>query len=521
MKMEPVLGPEIALRRPSQGWSKPGPYAVALTIGAIFWLLACYGDTAQSIVAIWEHSETFAHGYLIVPISVWMIWSRRHELVDLELRPNFLALPVLAVVGFGWLLGYLAGAGVVQQYAMVLMIPLLVWTILGTKVVQMLAFPLFFLLFAVPFGEFLIPPMMDYTADFTIFALRLTGLPVYREGNFFMVPSGTWSVVEACSGVRYLIASLTLGCLYAYLTYRSLARRAVFIAFSVIVPIVANWLRAYMIVMIGHLSGMKYAVGVDHLIYGWIFFGVVMLILFWVGSFWREDIYPVAAANAKAITRRAEPSLGAIAAATIAAAMIVAVWPVAASRMTGADSKPQPVLRPPMQTGGWRPVAERLTDWTPHFLNPLSRVNQTYATDLTRVGLYIAYYRDQWQGAKLITSINTLVPSTDHRWGNIGEIGRNETFNDGKVSLIEAQLRGASKKLLVWRWYWVDGQYTANPYWAKLLQAKSQLSGHGDDGAVVIVYTEFEAEREPAASRLHDFVNAMLPAITTSLNNAR
>ena len=274
-------------------WSKAQRYAVALVLSAIFWLLAWYGDTAQSMVAIWQRSETFAHGFLIVPISAWMIWRRRHDLAALDLRPNFLVLPLLALVGFGWLLGELAGAGVVQQYALVLMIPLLVWTILGNAVVRALAFPLFFLLFAVPFGEFLLPPLMEYTADFTVFALRLTGIPVYREGLFFTLPSGSWSVVEACSGLRYLIASLTLGCLYAYLTYRSFgAARDLHCRFSVIVPIVANWLRAYMIVMIGHLSGMKYAVGIDHLIYGWLFFGVVMLILFWVGSFWREDLDP-------------------------------------------------------------------------------------------------------------------------------------------------------------------------------------------------------------------------------------
>jgi exosortase A len=145
------------------------------------------------------------------------------------------------------------------------------------------------LLFAVPFGEFLLPPLMEQTADFTVFALRATGIPVYREGLYFTIPSGNWSVVEACSGLRYLIASITLGFLYAYLTYHSIRRRAIFVVVSVIVPIVANWLRAYMIVMIGHLSSMKLAVGVDHLIYGWLFFGLVMLILFWVGSFWRED----------------------------------------------------------------------------------------------------------------------------------------------------------------------------------------------------------------------------------------
>ena len=152
---------------------------------------------------------------------------------------------------------------------------------------------------------------MEHTADFTVAALRLTGIPVYREGQFFTIPTGSWSVVEACSGLRYLIASVTVGVLYAYLTYRSPARRAAFVAASIVVPIVANWVRAYMIVMIGHLSGMKYAVGVDHLIYGWVFFGIVMLLLFWIGSFWREDVAPAAAAAAHGHRPGAAPAAGA------------------------------------------------------------------------------------------------------------------------------------------------------------------------------------------------------------------
>ncbi len=143
-----------------------------------------------------------------------------------------------------------------------------------------------------PIGEALIPPLMDWTADFTVAALKLSGIPVYREGTFFTIPSGNWSVVEGCSGLRYLIASITVGALYAYLSYRKLWKRVLFVALSVIVPIIANGLRAYMIVMIAHLSDMKLALGVDHLIYGWVFFGVVMLLLFWVGSYWRDDAEP-------------------------------------------------------------------------------------------------------------------------------------------------------------------------------------------------------------------------------------
>ena len=184
---------------------------------------------------------------------------------------------------------------------LVAMIPLAVWAILGNRdAARAWRFRSRFLFFAVPFGEFVVPKLMDWTADFTVWAVAASGVPVFREGNNFIIPSGRWSVVEACSGVRYLIASLVVGTLYAYLTYRSLLRRVVFIGISIVVPLVANWLRAYMIVMIGHLSSNRLAVGVDHIIYGWVFFGVVMMALFWVAGYWREDLAPSAPSAATA-----------------------------------------------------------------------------------------------------------------------------------------------------------------------------------------------------------------------------
>jgi exosortase A len=518
--VEPALVKSASTPDQAPALSNAWPFAVALTLSAIFWLLTWYGDTAASIVAIWVRSETFTHGFLILPISAWMIWRRRHLVAALDPRPTFIALPLLALVGFGWLMGQLASADVVHQFALALMIPLLVWLILGNQIVRALAFPLFFLLFAVPFGEFLVPSLMAYTADFTVSALRLTGIPVYREGQFFTLPTGSWSVVEACAGLRYLIASLTVGFLYAYLMYRSFMRRALFVAASVIVPIVANWLRAYMIVMIGHLSSMEYAVGVDHLIYGWLFFGVVMLILLWIGSFWREDLDPEPAVpDSVAPVPPGKSSMRAVMAATVAAAVIAAVWPVAASRLEG-PYRPV-VLQAPLPAGGWQSAAGHLATWRPHFINPAAQISQVYAEDGTRVGLYIGYYHGQRQGAELIASQNTLVHSYDRAWRNAAETRRIVDFNRENISLTEAQLRGRSTGLLVWHWYWVDGRYAVNPYWVKLLQAKSRLLGDGDDGAVVIVYTEFDTDREAAAGRLQDFVNAMLPAISRSLDNAR
>ena len=502
------------------GSSRAWWLATALVVSTLFWMLAWYGDTVASVVHIWIRSETFAHGFLIVPISAWLIWRRRHAVMAFAATPSVLAVGLLMLAGLGWLLGELAEARVVQQFAVATMIPLVVWAALGTRVAWVLAFPLAYLLFAVPFGEFLERPLMEHTADFTVSALRLTGIPVYREGQHFMIPSGSWSVVEACSGLRYLIASLTLGVLYAYLMYRSLVRRAIFVLLSVVVPIVANWLRAYMIVMIGHLSDMKYAAGIDHLIYGWLFFGVVMLLLFWIGSFWREDLrVPSAPPPQPPLTRNFR--LGNVLGATLVIVGIVAAWPVIASHIDRIEVPPRVALHAPQPSAGWQAVSHPLSDWAPRYVNPRVSVRQTYERGNSAVEIYIGYYNNQRQGAQLITSQNMLVTSNDRSWQNVGESGRALDTDSRQLPLVQTRLRGASSQLLVWRWYWVDGRYVVNPYWAKLLLAKSKLFDRADDAAVVIVSTKLEEPPRASNTTLGEFVITFLPEITRTLESAR
>ena len=128
----------------------------------------------------------------------------------------------LPAAGAGWLLGELGTVNAVSQFAFVAMLVLAVPTVIGTRAARRIAFPLAFLFFAVPVGR--VPDAAADGVDRRHHRARRSGsrgIPVYREGQNFIIPSGNWSVVEACSGVRYLIASLVIGTLYAYLTYRS------------------------------------------------------------------------------------------------------------------------------------------------------------------------------------------------------------------------------------------------------------------------------------------------------------
>jgi len=497
-------------------------FATVLTIAAVVALLLLFQQTTLSTIALWKSSETYAHGYLIFPISAYLIWSRRKEIILLTPQSDLRGLLLLLLLGFGWLLAYLARVQVVQQYTLVAMIPVLVWIILGLRITRALMFPLGFLFFAVPFGEFLVQPLMDFTANFTIAALQLTGIPVYREGTFFTIPSGQWSVVEGCSGLRYLIASITLGCLYAYLTYRSTKRRIIFTILSLIVPVIANGLRAYMIVMIAHLSDMKLALGIDHLIYGWIFFGLVMALLFWIGTFWREDLpqdvgdKPAATpVNAAAINVRR------IALATIAAVGVAALWPGYAAYLKSQVLPPVPIrLEAPAAINGWHADPAPLSSWTPEYSGSDTSLMQTYRKGNKVISLYLGYYLHQREGAELITSTNVLVRQKHPVWNKVGETGRTVTISGKPVQIIQTRLRSPALRLLVWNWDYLGNTYTANSYLAKLLEAKTRLLGQRDDATAIILSIPYEDKPDGAVATLQEFIDDMLPAIEASLKRA-
>ena len=484
-------------------------------------------STAKSIVAIWNSSETFAHGYIILPISLWLIWRRHANFIAMQPTPWWSALGLLLLVGFGWLLARMGEVQVVMQYAFVALFPVIGLAVLGRRLAWSLAFPLLFLLMAVPFGEIFIDPLISFTADFTVQALQITGIPVLRNGNRFEIPSGSWSVVEACSGLRYLISSITLGWLYSYLTYRSTARRALFMLAAVLVPIVANGLRAYMIVMIGHLSSMQLAVGVDHIIYGWAFFGLVMFLMFWIGGFWREDqpARTVAVPASNATPHSSAPGAGktsSIVGMALAVVVCTAIWPLFAQYTDRTTINPKPVRLGEI-TSTWTPAAA-FSAWKPQFAPAdatLSRVfGQPGAADQTPVALSVLYYRNQRNGKAVISSTNRLVDE-EGAYHVLSPALRTETIGPDKLALREATVSSPTGTILVWYCYWIDGQFVASNYGGKLLQAKAKLLLRGDDGAALLLSAPYTGDAEQARKSMRAFLGTNLSAIEAALVAAK
>ena len=510
----------------SSNWIK------VMTLLLVSWvaLLGVYSSTAHSLVDTWSNSETYGHGFLILPVSGYLAWRQRHYLTVLVPCVNLWALLLLGGLAGIWLLGHLTSVLVVQQLAVVAMVGGLVWTLVGTAATKVLLFPLAFLFFAVPVGEDLVPLFQDFTGFFTVTALQVSGVPVFWEGRYLTTPSGSWHVAEACSGVRYLIATVTLGVGFAGIVYRSWTRRVLFVLATILVPILANGLRAYGIVLFGYLVDHQLAAGVDHLLYGWLFFSVIMFFLFVVGlalrepgaSQWREvsqfsDGGVGRSISGDRVGQRTHGSSFRRMAMTAGCGVgVVALAPLWVSALP--NSSQNSLENSPLTltvSSPWKALPDYAGNWIPHYAGADTVVTRTYQDGNQQVHLVLALYARQHQGKELISQTNTLVDK--NRWVMLMEGRREIRVNGQSLTVRENRLRSTVANRLIWSWYWVDGRFTSNPYLAKLFHAKAKLFGGPRHSALLAVGTDYEYEKTDATKILEDFLQHI--ALLTTLNN--
>src|SRR5688572_8963191 len=466
-------------------------------------MLAAYQGTAASFYEVWRGSDTYTHCFFVIPIAAWLAWRRRGELARMEPEPFLPGLLLIAAAGALWIVAHAAGVLFYEQLGFALLVPLLILTVFGIRIARVITFPLAFLLLAVPFGEALHPMLMGFTARAAVFGLRLTGVPVAVEGMYLTTPTGNWQVVEACSGLRFLISMFTLGCLFAYLHFRTPRNRILFGALSLVVPILANGLRAYVMVLTGYLSRQDIGEGFDHYLIGWIVFAIVMAIFFFIGSRWREAPGPPAAsAPPPSEGRGSRRGVVGVAVAAIA----LALAPAAFASWSRPAAHAAPVALPaPEPRGGWTRIRTPPSGWTPGYRGAEAEPRAVYEKDGALVDCYPGFYRNQTQGRELIHFANVIVPRGESRWRIVAERDTTIVAAGGSLSVHETDVRSPSLRYAVWHWYWLPDEFTVSRTRAKLLQARARLLWHRDHAAVVILSAPYGDTPARARARLGDF----------------
>lgn len=471
--------------------------AAALILGsaALLWL---FRDAAAAALQVWRDSATFNHGFLILPIAIYLAHERRAVFAAAHPAP-IVALPTLAALlgAAAWLAAETATVYELQQFALVGLLQCLLLGVLGWRLYAALLFPCLYLFLLVPTGEQLVPALQDVTTWFILLGLDAIGIPNHADGVFIAIPSGDFHVAEACAGLRFLIASLAYGLLFADLAYRDWRRRALFVLLSVTVPILANGLRALGIVLIAHYSNHRYAVGVDHIVYGWGFFVAVTLLLTWLGWRWRDAPARRGAPDwlrggrSPAPVGRTLVAAGAVLAAA-ATGPAYAAW---LERVPARLPTAALTITPPGEP--WREVPPRGA-WRPVFANADAEAAQRFVLpDGRAVDAHLVAYAAQRKGAELIAFGNA---PQDRRWRRIADAGATLPVDgiDQPVQLRRIAQGGTRRN--VWFWYWVDGRFVASKLGVKASQIAGRLVTGRRAAAAILLSVEAVDDAEALAT---------------------
>jgi len=214
-----------------------------------------------------------------------------------------------------------------------------------------------------------------------------------------------------------------------------------------------------------------------------------------------------------------------LAVAGLAVLLCLGAWPLATWQLARTSAAaPRPQLAEPRINA--MPVSQ-FTTWRPFYSTPAAQLTRFYrsanaAADVPAVGVTLLYYRHQDADSKLVSSSNGLTDGEQvSGWRVPSQTVRREQPGGRTLELREAVVTGASGRMLVWTWYWIDGQHTINNYRGKLLQVEQNLLAGRDDGAAVMLYAPYDEAPEHARAALRTFTSANLAALDATLAATR
>ena len=367
------------------------------------------------------------------------------------------------------------------------------------------------------------PLLVDWTAKIAVMWVRFSGVPIYQEGAYFNIPSGSWSIVEACSGIGYLSTCVMLGCLYAWAFYGSALKRAAFVIGATIIGIVGNWIRVYLTVMIAHLSDNR-LLRDDHSAFGWAVFAVLGSAYCWVGMIFRNDepheiVVGDRKCDARELRSASEKPTSRVQILAVSCAVIatLAIWPIFQLSLERHHQFSDISVADMQLQRGWTTTNLPFTTWTPELQNPLRTRVQIFEKDGHRVGVFIGIFRNQSWQSKLVTSVNQLATYENPDWKIFIRGTMEIEFLGGPLVVDTGLITGHGFRVLAWHWYWVDGVATANGPLAKSLQIRRLLRGKDDTAAWIALFSDANMSNEIANHTLEEFMRDMGESLQRAL----
>jgi exosortase A len=489
----------------STGWRIAGTATVVLLLA----ILVLYHNTVLYLASVWNEWRIgeYGHGYLVLVICLYLIYKKRKVLISLEPCPSIKALPAVAIAALLWLAATLVDVQSLQAVALLLLMLAVIWSALGPRITRHLLFPILFIGVALPVWSPLAVVLQEVTTDVVFWAEQIIGVPLMREGHTLILPYGQLSIEEACSGLRYFLAALTLGVLYAYLDQRGLRARLFIVLIAGATAILANILRVLIVVYVAYTTRMQDPLVTDHQSLGWMLFGGLAFLLVVLDHGFTSHVgtttFKAFPANAPETTCKYDYLRGAL---QFAASLLLIIWAPAhvfLAQQSGIVPGETELFYPPAERG-WSGPSETHDDWMPQYHGAIAGL-RSYQRDDNTVYLYIGYYPHQSQGNELINELNQIADATI--WRTVPLSTREITVDDLPVKE-QVIISSTGRQRLIWYWYHIGGKQTTNRYIGKAFQVLGLLTGK-TGASVTAVGVDIVKDQGDAAKLLREFVSVM------------
>ena len=261
---------------------------IYVACGFIVLLLGVYFPILRNMVHHWSLVEDYQHGFIVAPLALFFAYQRRWDLEDAVIKGSWLGLIPMFIGLTSLTIGRLGTELMTMRSGFVFTLIGLILLILGREIFKVLAFPLFFLFLMVPLPQSLVNtiafPLQLIAAKFAVWSLQEMGIPALVEGNIIHLAHAELFVADACSGLRSLMALITLGVVFAHFFNRNAIWIQIFLVSSTIpIAIMVNAFRVALTGYLSHRFGVDFATGVIHDFQGIFTFGLAFFALLALG----------------------------------------------------------------------------------------------------------------------------------------------------------------------------------------------------------------------------------------------
>ena len=474
---------------------RPLRHPAVLAVVSIVILLLFAADVG-TLVNLWWTSTTFGHCLFIGPVIAWLIWQRRAELAQVTPVAWWPGLSVVALGGLCWLIGEAGQVAFARQFGLLIMLQGSVVSLLGPNVARALLLPLAYAVFLVPFGDWLEPPLQAITVALVMPMLHLVGVSAVVDGVLIHAGRYWFEVAEACSGAKFVIAMLAFGMLVANVCFWSWRRRAAFMVVAIVVPVLANSVRAFATIWAANLTSVEAATGFDHIIYGWLFFGLVMAVVLAIGWRWFDrapDDPAFDAARFQAVPRQRSDLL-VTALLVLATAALFPAWSGLIDQR--ATALPDRIALPPV--AGWTRVPpDRAAAWRPSYPGADHELFGRYRDRSGEtVDLAMAAFAEQGEGKEMVGYGRGVLREED-RWIRVADLP--PVAGGSAMRIVTTGPDGRSVERVVATWYRIGGILTHDERRVKVETMRVKLLGGRQTAVALHLSVVTRPNRDPVS----------------------